>query len=199
MRTKHFLFLPSILFILNCCDIEDSTNKGELVVCPPDASMVFTYMIDYTTNRFLGGYKVTLPLYIDSLMPVCEYNSPGDSGDVTWYDKTTNTRLFAGTIIWMGKGERTFPEKIDSPGSFTKLDFSSKNPQFISLYHDDYDKIANPEVDYPPMWNAIKDLQDISWCSDSTPAYIYFYRPSVGVGDPKDWYWIVFLKYQASM
>ncbi|MDR0698018.1 MAG: hypothetical protein LBG28_02185 [Tannerella sp.] len=192
MRTKHFLFSIGILFILNCCDMDEASNK---VVCPNDASMVFTYMIDYTTNRFLGGYKVTLPHYIDSLMPVCEYNSPGDFGDVTWYDKTTNTRLFAGTIIGMGKGERTFPEKNDSPDSYTKLDFSSKKPQFISLYHDKYDNMANPEVDYLPIWNAIKDLQDTSWSTDSTPAYIYLYRPSVGVGDPKDWYWIVFMKY----
>jgi hypothetical protein len=128
-------------------------------------------------------------------MPVCEYHSPGDFGDVAWYDKATDTRLFAGTIIWMGKGKRTFPEKTDSPDSFTKLNFPSKTPQFIRLYHDEYDKTAYPEVDYPPVWDAIKYLQDTSWITDSTPAYIYLYRPSVGEGDPKDWYWIIFLKY----
>ncbi|MDR0757139.1 MAG: hypothetical protein LBF85_04755 [Tannerella sp.] len=172
--------------------MDESSDK---VICPPDTSMVFTCMIDYTTNRFLGGYKLTLPHYIDSLKPVCEYRSPGDFGDVAWYDKATDTELFAGTIIWMGKGACTFPEKIDPPSSFVTLDFPSETPRFISLYHDEYDKTAYPDVDYRTIWDAVKDLQFTSWVSDSTPAYIYLYRPSVGAGDPKDWYWIVFLKY----
>jgi hypothetical protein len=192
MRTKYVLLSAGLLFMLNCCDMEEPSNK---VICPPDVSLVFTYMIDYTSNKFLGGYKLVLPYKIDSLKPVCEYNSPGDFGDVAWYDEATDTKLFAGTIVWMGKGKCTFPEKIDSPASFVKLDFSSETPRFMPLYHDEYDRKAHSEVDYLPIWDAIKDLQDTSWVSDSTPAYVYLYCPSVGAGDPKDWHWIVFLKY----
>jgi hypothetical protein len=193
MKTKHFLLSTALLFMLNCCDT--GNDNPEIIIEPPEVSMVFAYMIDYTTNEFLGGYKLVLPLSIDSLRPVCEYDPPGDFGSVAWYDRNTDAKLFAGTIVWMGKGDVTFPEKTDPPASFVKLGFPSKTPRFISLYHDEYDEMINLEVDYPSIWNAIKYFQDTSWVSDHTPAYVYLYRPSVGAGNPEDWYWIVFLKY----
>ncbi|MDR1097921.1 MAG: hypothetical protein LBL57_07305 [Tannerella sp.] len=193
MRTKLFLFSTAMLFMLNGCN--DAMENSNIAVCPLANNMVFTCMVDYTTNRFSGGYTLILPRPVDSLKPVCEYHSPGDFGDVTWYDKETGAKLFAGTIVWMGKGERTFPEKTEPPSSFVSLDFSSKTPHLMPLYHDEFDEMMPPEVNYRSVWDAIKNLQNTSWVSSDTPAYIYLYRPSVGAGDPKDWYWIVFLQY----
>lgn len=178
------LFCAIILFLMMSCSDNDDPKAG---------NRIFTYAIDYTTNNFLGGYQVDLPQYIDTLEMVCEYNSPGDFGDVTWFDKTTGTELFAGTIIWAGKGERTFPEKIKSPSSYEKLKTPTPMPAFIPLYHSEYH--VDTETDYEGTWDAIKYLQEVSWLTSSSQAYIYLYQPSVGVGDPADWYWLIFLKY----
>ncbi|MDR2918593.1 MAG: hypothetical protein LBV72_04410 [Tannerella sp.] len=188
MKTKIFCCIITVLSFVGC-----SNNDLAPTICPNDESRIFTFAVDYTTNKFLGGYQVLLPQYIDTFEMICEYNSPGDFGDVAWFDKTTGSKLFAGTIIWMGKGERTFPEKIQSPSSFEKLKTPISMPAFIPLYHSEYH--VDTGTDYQSTWDAIKYLQEVSWLTSSSQAYIYLYQPSVGVGDPADWYWLIFLKY----
>lgn len=178
------------LFCLISCD-----NDPGYTICPEESSSVYTLTVDYTTNEFLGGSFVTLPQYTDSLELVCEYDSPSDFGDVTWIDAKTNTKLFAGTIVWMGKGKQTFPEKMNTPSSYIKLDHSTQSPAFVPIYHDNYQSDNSIEVDYYAIWKSIDSLQVASWVDSSTPAYIYLYQPSVGTGDPADWYWVIFLKF----
>ncbi|MDL2277216.1 hypothetical protein LJC57_01360 [Parabacteroides sp. OttesenSCG-928-G07] len=190
MKLKAF-FCIACLFLLFGCDDDD---KPEIVICPPVGSYVFTFAVDYTTNDFLGGYVIDLPQETDFLKFACTYKSPGDFGSVSWYDETTETELFSGTIIWMGKGKRTFPEEIDSPSSFIKRDTKTAMPEFVLLQHDEYG--TNYEnIDYEAIWKPLEYLQNVSWLQSSSPAYLYLYRPSVGLGDPKDWYWLVFLEY----
>ena len=189
MKIQPFLYFAFLLCLFGC---EDETD-GRIIVCPT-ADVVFTLAVDYTTNDFLGGYEVALPQRIDSLQLTCDYNSPSDFGDVTWSDMTTDTKLFAGTIIWMGKGVQTFPEKTEAPASYTKIENPTNQPQFIPIYHENYQS-NDIDTDYRTIWKAVESLQVVSWLSPSTPAYIYLYQPSVGAGDPADWYWIIFLKY----
>ena len=187
---KNIIYIL-VLFVLFGCD---NSEGPEVVICPLETPMVFALTVDYTTNEFLGGYTVDMPVLQESLTMACEYKAPGDFGSVKWYDKQSQTELFAGTIIWMGKGERTFPEKISPPSSFPKLDIITAMPSMTTLLHDESVEV-DEDIDYTTVWKAIANLQCVSWVSDSTPAYIYLYRPSVGVGDPKDWYWVIFLKY----
>lgn len=179
------LFCAIILFFMMSCSNNDEPKAG---------NRIFTYAIDYTTNKFLGGYKVVLPQHIDSLEIVCDYKAPGDFGSVALFEKTTGTELFAGTIIWMGKGKRTFPEQIKPPSLYTKLKIPSPMPDFRTPNHNK-DQAYDTGIDYKDIWNAIKYLQEVNWLTSSSQAYIYLYQPSVGVGDPADWYWLIFLKY----
>lgn len=193
MKNIVYIF---VLFVLLGCD---NSEGPEVIICPGETSMVFALTVDYITNEFLGGYTVDMPfpdytLSGHSLTMTCEYKAPGDFGSVKWYDKQSMKELFAGTIIWMGKGERTFPEKISPPSSFPKLDITTVMPPMTTLLHDEFVEV-DEDIDYTAVWKAVSNLQCVSWMSDSTPAYIYLYAPSVGIGDPKDWYWVIFLKY----
>lgn len=186
------LFLASVCLLFIGCEASD---EPEIVVCPIAENQILVLAVDYTTHDFKGGYVVGLPTLTSGFEMVAEYNSPGDFGDITWYEKSTETKLFAGTIIWMGKGEQTFPEEMISPTSFAKVDNAVEMPALIFLSPSEYIK-EDPETDYKPIWEAVSNLQFISWLPDSKePVYIYLYQPSVGVGDPADWYWLIFMKY----
>lgn len=188
---KKLVYLFSLLLLLGC----DSLNEEpEIVICPMGGSMVDVFTVDYTTNKFLGGYTVGLPVDGQPFAMECEYRAPGDFGSVAWYDKVHKKELFSGTIVWMGSGKRTFPENISSPADFVKLDLTTAMPNLIPLCHDVFDTSVEG-VDYAPIWQAIADLQNVSWVGELTLSYIYLYRPSVGLGDPKEWYWVVFLKH----
>lgn len=190
MKTKIFFYAMVLFSAISCSNNDDLAVP---IICPGDETCIFTFAVDYTTNKFLGGYQVILPQPVDTLEMMCEYNSPGDFGDVAWFEKTTGTKLFSGTIIWAGKGERTFPEQITPPSSYLKLEKPSPTPEFIPLYH--YEEHPGFGTDYKNMWGAIKNLQQVSWLTSSSQAYVYLYQPSVGAGNPADWYWLIFLKY----
>lgn len=180
-----------ILLLLGCD--HNIGNKPEVVTCIENFPLVMTLTVDYTTNRFLGGYMVPLPVSSRPFRMVCRYEAPGDFGSVTWYDRSGGTELFSGTIVWAGKGKRTFPETIIPPTDFTRLATAAEMPDIIPLFHDANNR--DEDVDYAPVWQAVADLQWVSWVQASTPVYLYLYCPSVGVGNPPDWYWVAFLMY----
>ena len=193
MKPAHYLLLAFTLFICGC------SAKDEIMIEPIDENIIFVFNVDYTTNNFLGGYNIKLPAYKESFTPVCRYKSPSDFGSVEWSDEETGTILFSGTTIWMGKGERTFPEKIEAPDSYKKIDYITGLPEITTLYHADFDLQNSQDIDYKPVWNSIRSLQSASWITNKTYVYAYLYRPSVGVGDPKDWYWIIFAVYSPTI
>jgi hypothetical protein len=174
------------------CNMDE--REPEFVVCPPGYPSVFVLTVDYATHAFLGGYIVGLSGVEQRFEPVCEYQSPGDFGSIAWRDGATGTELFAGTIVWMGKGKRTFPEAIYPPDAFPRLNVVTAMPQMIRISPEAAEPGAG-DVDYTSVWKALESLQCVSWIQATTPAYIYLYAPSVGAGDPADWYWVVFLKY----
>lgn len=180
------------LFAFLGCD-NDNSKEPDIIICPIESTMVFALTVDYTTNEFLGGYTVDTPISGHTLTMACEYESPGDFGSVRWYDEQSGNDLFAGTIVWMGKGERTFPKKAYPPASFPKLDKTTAISP-VALLHSEFDGSDN-DADYALVWKAVANLQCVSWADSSTPAYFYLYRPSVGEGNPADWYWVIFLKY----
>lgn len=188
MRKLTYLF--SLLLLLGC---DNAKEEHEMTVCPAPDPVVCVLTVDYTTNQFLGGYITDLPERKNALELRCEYKAPGDVGSVAWYDDLTETRLFAGTIVHMGTGKRTFPEEIPPLERFGKLESKREMPTMIPLSHDEY-SVPEEDMDYTPIWDAVANLYCASWLREDTPAYIYLYQPSVGVGDPKEWYWLIFLR-----
>lgn len=179
------------LFLLLSCGNSDA-DPGR--VAYPDSSGVLAFMVDYTTTDFLGGYMVDVPQSDSPMEMSCDYVSPSDFGSVVWRDKATDINLFSGTIVWRGKGQRTFPKDMYSPSLFRKSGSVADMPVFTHLLHDVYD-VSDKEVDYASIWKSIEDLENTSWVNPETPACIYLYRPSVGEGNPQEWYWVIFLRY----
>ena len=186
---KKLAYLFCLIVMLSC---DGSAEAPEIAICPADASAVQVLTVDYTTNEFLGGYTIQYN-WTPSFEMACDYKAPGDFGSVRWYDKASGQDLFAGTIIWMGKGERTFPEKFYEPTSFPKTNKYAAMPAISLLKYDEF--VFEHDVDFSPIWKGVEHIDAVRWVNESTPAYAYLYTPSVGVGDPRDWYWVIFLKY----
>ncbi len=193
---KKSLFLWMTLFSLwgiTACDMNEEDNVGP-IVCPGAENTVMLFTVDYTTNTFLRGYSVEIFNDIDSLVLVGDYKAPGDFGSIAW-ETAIGDRLFFGTIIWMGKGEQTYPEGSGYPETAYSKNYKLQpQPQWAVLSADGEDKVESPDFD--AIWPAISQFDMVQQGinnNPSNPLYIYLYQPSVGVGDPKDWYWVIFM------
>lgn len=164
---------------------------------------VIVLAVDYTTNAFLGGYTVPSGFVSDAMRDgtfglTSDYNSPGDFGDVTIYERATHTKLFAGDIIWMGAGRMTYPEQMYSPGSFARAKKTVSLPEFTeySYYGEEYSDFTRSDLG--PVRSAVSRLEIVrqavaNW-PDTPEIYATLYMRSVGMGDPADWYWLVFIR-----
>lgn len=199
---KKLTYLLCLALLLSCTvgDEDFGTGGQENNTQEAGANLVLqpgvvVLTVDYTTNKFLGGYIIPLSTEGRTLDMACEYKSPSDFGSVRWYDKQSGKDIFSGTIVWMGTGKRTFPTDKDicQPGAFRALAISNILQIPVPLYHDQYDTYAEG-VDYLNIWLKIATLECVHGVDSTTPYYIYLYRPSVGAGDSKDWYWVIFLK-----
>src|SRR5690606_5807004 len=127
------------------------------------------------------------------------YNPPGDFGDVQLYYSELNEKIFDGTIHWMGLGEMTYPTEIDAPNTFITIDEELALPSTSEFDKVMYDEFAYyPEtIEYENIWNSINNLEIVSSYRNSNPngnIHLFLYTPSVGLGDPADWDWYIFVK-----
>lgn len=185
-----YLFLLGILFACNSEDINMDANLGTNA-----PNQVLLLKVDYTTNTFEGGTIFGFPQKSDNFTIENKYVEPGDFGNVKLIYKEPNQTLFEGTIHWMGLGKMTFPEKLEPAKDF-EID-PSKN---YILPKNGFEDIFNPdkrELNYEKPWNSIQGLEKVREFLATNPnqkAKLFLYTPSVGEGDPKDWYWIIYLR-----
>jgi len=188
MKTKIlFLFLIAILFGCN------SDNVG--IDTETDApNQILMLKVDYTTNAFEGGTVLGFSKPTDNFTITNEYVSPGDFGSVKLTYKELNQKLFEGTIVWMGLGKMTFPEKLEPASSFKHA--GTYDLRYPNGYEDVFNH-DNGELDYEKAWLSVQSLEKTREFLTANPtqkAKMFLYTPSVGVGDPKDWYWVIYLK-----
>ena len=115
-----------------------------------------------------------------------------------YYDEL-DEKIFDGTIIWMGKGEMSFPEQLNSPNTFATLTTPIQQPDDSSIELVQYHEFSYyPEnIYYTSIWNAIDNLKIVKSYRTSNPnakINLFLYTPSVGIGDPADWDWYIYLK-----
>jgi hypothetical protein len=179
-----------LVFFFSC----DKNNEDEDV----PSNRVALLKVDFLTNTFEGGKELLFSK--ESNFSIASiYKSPGDFGSVALYYKELNQKLFEGTIIWMGIGKRSYPENIDLPTHFSKLDTTIKQPDTNMFEKVMYTENAfYPEtIDYESIWSSINDLRIVSTYRNLNPngkIQLFLYTPSVGVGNPADWDWYVILK-----
>lgn len=152
--------------------------------------------VDYTTNSFLGGYTVPAESPGGDFALDADYLSPGDFGSVTIYEKASNSKLFAGYIIWDGKGRMAYPAEMYSPKGFALMDKPVALPDFT---HYDYSasEFSAGEYDLATVKNAVGKLKIVGQARANAPAapvYAALYTRSVGDGNPADWYWLIFIR-----
>ncbi len=200
MKKKGYFVIALLLLSgLQGCDMNDY-ERPELIICPEVSEMIMAFAVDYTTNKFLHGFMQPLPGQVDSFALVADYKSPGDFGSITWTEKNTGKKIFSGTIIWMGKGEQTFPEGPNNKAASYEVGEKPVDmPPLIRLTNgSEWDRPDADKPDYTSVWSAISSRTAVNQCiawNPKAPVYIYLYQPSVGVGNPADWYWLVFMHY----
>lgn len=188
---KGILYLLLIVIIFSC-DKNDETEIQETT------NNVLLLKIDFLTNNFEGGKQ--LEFSSDSNFTISStYQAPGDFGSVQLFYEELNEKIFDGTIIWMGLGERSYPETIELPNTFSILTDSLPLPDssmFKNIMYSEYAYYPDT-IEYSNIWNSINNLEIVSNYRNSNPnekINLFLYTPSVGMGDPADWDWYIFLK-----
>ena len=173
---------------------EDYLNKDILIA-----------KVDYMTFEYRGFYSmnVTNKLNEGTEIPfIADYMSPGDDGYIKLYYRDESNLLMDGDIIWMGCGELHFPEtfiKGKSSGTYTP-EFTqypgNEKISFINHYGNYTTEIDFPETDLHYVWQTLSDCEEFMSYYNQTykKVAVYPYTPSVGVGDPYDWYYLVFVE-----
>lgn len=180
-----FVLLIGMFFSCGKKEINEATDNVVLL------------KVDFLTSVFEGGKELIFPRTSNFTIS-SSYQAPGDFGDVQLYYDEINEKLFDGTIIWMGLGERSYPEPIDLPTTFSVLNDSLPLPDISIFENIIYAENAYyPDIiEYQDIWNSINNLEIVSNYRKSNPTdkiNLFLYTPSVGIGDPADWDWYIIL------
>ena len=186
MKVKILLLL--IIGLLTGCDSENTFVKER-------SGQVLMLKVDYTTNRFEGGTEFHFSPSADDFTIENEYKEPGDFGYVKLRYKELTEPLFEGTIHWMGLGEMSYPEKLEPADMFDRVlteDFVYPVNGFEDVFNP-----QNLDLEYDDAWLAVQNLvkaREYLRAKPSQKVKLFLYTPSVGVGNPEDWCWIIYLK-----
>ena len=191
MKTRILLLsLISLLFI--------SCNSDSTGLDNDKTNKILMLKVDYTTNTFVGGTEFSFAKQTDDFTIKSEYVEPGDFGSVKLIYKELDDTLFIGTIHWSGLGEMTFPKSLQPSSSF-KVDLK----EIFILPPNGFENVFNPDNlkydddKYMQVWSGVQNLVKVREYISSNPSQntkLFLYTPSVGEGDPLDWYWIIYLK-----
>lgn len=158
---------------------------------------VLMLQVDYLTKTFEGGYEYSFDNAPESFTITKDYRSPGDFGYIKLYYSEINEMLFYGTIVWMGCGKMYFPNYLYPAENYDRVETAD-----IVLPINGFENIMNEfqyeeAPDYELIYSSVQGLVKAREYLRSNPQQqvkIFLYAPSVGVGDPADWDWILFLK-----
>ncbi len=187
---KGFLLLLSF-FLLFGCQVDEDDDCCDY----NPLSIVLYLQVKYTDNTFMGGNFLS-SANENPLQTYYDFEPPGDFGNLSIMETSSNELLFDGSIIWAGVGERTYPSSILEPSYFDAL----VTADYVEA--DSYENIftemleAN-ENEYQAPWAAIQNLVEVRNKLEARPQMevkYFLYQPSVGYGNPEDWYWVFLLK-----
>ena len=155
--------------------------------------------VDYLTFRPRGFYAMNVqnPVSSGNEIPfVAQYQAPGDFGWFKLFYQTTDNLLAHGSIVWMGCGELEFPESFRAgqklsnglpyPGQ-SKIAFINDEGQYCTVN-------AAQEVGLQRIWQTLSKQWEFQhyYNNSHKKVAVYLYTPSMGLGDPADWYYLVF-------
>jgi hypothetical protein len=171
-------------------------SEGIISEAPPvNLPDVLLLKVDYTTNRFEGGQRLNFTQLPETFTLRTEYEEPGDFGWIKVYFSEIDELLFYGDIIWMGRGDIIFPATWLNADEFKHVlteDFIIPQNGFENIF----DYWGEDTYDYTSVWSAVQNIVEVRQMLKTNllqRVKLFLYTPSVGVGNPADWKWIIFL------
>jgi hypothetical protein len=171
-------------------------SEGIILETPPvNTAEVLLLKVDYTTNRFEGGQKRQFTPSPETFTVRTEHKDAGDYGWIKVYFAEIDELLFYGDIIWLGCGDIIYPAAWLSADEFKYVileDYVTPLNGFENIFNpwcEDYDYTFS-------VWGAVQGLLEVRQMLATNPLQrvkLFLYTPSVGVGNPADWKWIIFL------
>lgn len=192
-KLVYFSLFLSFLFVSCSEDYDDNLRLEE------NASKVALLKVDFLTQTFEGGQELNFDATTGFTI-TANYQPPGDFGSVKLIFNELGQPIFDGTIIWMGLGERSFPETLQSVSDFATLSEPVEMPSESMFENVMYDEFAYyPEdINYSQLWNSIKYLKIVEDYRSNNPdgtIQVFLYTPSVGYGNPAEWdYYLILHK-----
>ena len=191
LKFKHFsiaiviIASLSILLFASCEEVDRHYR-----------SKILMLKVDYLTNNFEGGKELLFHQPSENFTIRTEYTPPGDFGNIKLVYEELNKVIFDGDIIWMGLGQIIYPQNILLASEFEHVltnDYITPREGFENVFNP-----QNTNYDYSQIWSSVQGLVTVRDYLRSNPdatVKLFLYTPSVGVGNPEDWDWILFLKY----
>ncbi len=183
---KYTVILFALLLGLCGCKREQINKSNSILLLK----------VDYQTFAFEGGEEQSISTSlpnVDTIPLRVYYKSPGDFGEIALYYKPDDMLLFKGSIIWMGKGSITHPVTFRSPGTF------ATNAVTIDYPGDAAFKLKTTPTtemqnNLKQIWKTIAKLNIVSdYRKSGKKIEVLLYTPSVGIGNPADWDWIILM------
>ena len=190
MKTKILTFTVIILTLISC-----SKDNNETIFPSTNSNNVLLLKVDYNTNLFKGGKELTFANTISNMTVTHQYVSPGDFGSIKLIYQQLNEPLFDGTIVWNGLGQMSYPQNLLNANQFDRVmtaDYVTPISGFENVFNPN-----NSTYNYNSIWNSVQSLVKVRQYLISNPnatVKIFLYTPSVGIGNPAEWDWIVIMK-----
>ena len=158
-------------------------------------------LVDYMTFRYIGYTTVNVAdkTTFGSVIPFqSEYMSPGDFGYVKFYynEKKESDLLFYGTIIWSGCGRMEYPTNLKRGNTVSSAPLYPGDSQinWVGIAEKTQKDFSYGQE----LWNTISKREEFQWFYSRTrkKVSVFCYQPSVGIGDPNDAFFVVFVENQ---
>ncbi|MDI9312307.1 MAG: hypothetical protein QM535_19010 [Limnohabitans sp.] len=193
MKTKILALTAFIYTLISCTKNEENPKPSTTPL--RNSNNVLVLKVDYSTNEFEGGKELTFATTSSSMTLTNQYVAPADFGSIKLKYQELNETVFDGTIIWMGLGQISYPQNLLSANQFdrvTTTDAVAPGAGFENVFNPN-----NTAYNYNSIWNSVQSLTKVRQYLNSNPnatVKIFLYTPNVGIGNPTEWDWFIFMK-----
>jgi len=166
----------------------------------PDSTNIGILVVDYTTERFEGGFLRAYPPCTDCMndsLPVStDFVSHGDGLEIIFtYEQTGDTVLYA-LEVWMGTGMIVYPPAFWPADTFKVL----WTPFYEPVHTEHYRMGWTDETQYmtrsDAAWQSLRELDLVgAFAQNPYTIGVFLHTPTVGLIDPEKAKWI-FILYQ---
>ncbi len=190
MKTKIVTVIAIVLAFISC-----SKDNNKTMTPTTNTNRVLVLKVDYITNQFEGGKELPFTTLTSTMTITNHYVAPGDFGSIQLTYQEVNETLFDGTIIWAGLGQMNYPQNVLNANQFDSVattDYVIPIAGFENVFNP-----SNSTYNYNAIWASVQSLVKVRQYLNSNPkatVKLFLYTPSVGIGNPADWDWFIFMK-----